>query len=219
MPTLFPIAETTTLSPLWNFPLIYQPVAVGIPVAVYPGARIYVLTSRPGDNIHLTAPICNAPPGFDSRFGTSSCAVGAEVDAVGLGGSWCGGVALRASPGDRDPRGWGLKGGSGRIQGKAARHGRSGPNRGPFSCPIPQRQPHVVNLDGARRYRCLVQGKIVVTRPPPILGRLTSAFRVGFSYSGDASAVKGRTHAHESADRGRLTYCADHLGRPWMNQR
>jgi len=35
----------------------------------------------------------------------------------------------------------------------------------------------VVNLDGARRYRCPVQSKFAGTRPPPVFGRLTSRFR------------------------------------------
>src|SRR5208337_2938091 len=40
-------------------------------------------------------------------------------------------------------------------------------DRGLFSCAIPQGQSHVINLDGTRRRRSLVQSKIVVTRPPP----------------------------------------------------
>ena len=53
----------------------------------------------------------------------------------------------------------------------AGRHGvaaATSPDLGPFSCPIPQRQAHVINLDGAHRFRCLTQSKIVVTRPPSI---------------------------------------------------
>jgi hypothetical protein len=38
-----------------------------------------------------------------------------------------------------------------------------------FSGAIPQSKSHVINLNGARRHRCLVQSEIVVTRPPPIL--------------------------------------------------
>jgi hypothetical protein len=38
-------------------------------------------------------------------------------------------------------------------------------DRGLFSCLIRQRQ--AVNLDGTRRYRCPVQSKFAVTRPPP----------------------------------------------------
>jgi hypothetical protein len=34
---------------------------------------------------------------------------------------------------------------------------------------VPERQPHIVNLDGARRYRRLAQSEIVVTRPAPTL--------------------------------------------------
>jgi hypothetical protein len=37
--------------------------------------------------------------------------------------------------------------------------------------PTPQRQPHIPKLDGARRHRCLLQSRIVLTRPPPSLPR------------------------------------------------
>jgi hypothetical protein len=52
--------------------------------------------------------------------------------------------------------------------GEAGSHGQCFSDRGFFSCPISGRQGYVVNLNGARRYRGLVQGKIVA-RPPPIL--------------------------------------------------
>lgn len=39
---------------------------------------------------------------------------------------------------------------------RAGSHGQCRPDRGPFSCPLPLRQPHVVNRDGARRYRRLL---------------------------------------------------------------
>jgi len=41
-------------------------------------------------------------------------------------------------------------------------------DHGLFSCAIPQGQSHVINLDGTRRHRCLVQSKIVVTRPTQV---------------------------------------------------
>src|SRR5271157_799999 len=47
----------------------------------------------------------------------------------------------------------------------AGNHGQRFPHRGLFSCPMLQRQ--VVNLDGTRPYRCPVQSKFAVTRPPP----------------------------------------------------
>jgi hypothetical protein len=51
------------------------------------------------------------------------------------------------------------------------------PDGGLFSRPIPQRQPHVVNLNGVRRYRCHVPSKIAVTRLPQSSVRFTSRFR------------------------------------------
>src|SRR5208337_877816 len=47
----------------------------------------------------------------------------------------------------------------------AGSHGQRFSDRGLFSCPMLQRQ--VVNPDGTRRYRCPVQSKFAVTRPPP----------------------------------------------------
>jgi hypothetical protein len=44
-------------------------------------------------------------------------------------------------------------------------HGQRFSDRGLFSYPMLQRQ--VVNRDGTRRYRCPVQSKFAVTRPPP----------------------------------------------------
>jgi hypothetical protein len=52
--------------------------------------------------------------------------------------------------------------------GTRAGHGERLSVRGLFSCPIPQRQLHVVDRDGARRYRRLTPSKSVVTRPPPV---------------------------------------------------
>ena len=46
--------------------------------------------------------------------------------------------------------------------------GQCRPDRGLFSCPIPQRQPHVDELNGARLYSRIVQSKIVMTRPSAI---------------------------------------------------
>ena len=47
-------------------------------------------------------------------------------------------------------------------------HGKCISVRGLFSGAISQRQSYVINLNGAGRYRCLVQSEIVVTGPPPI---------------------------------------------------
>jgi len=65
------------------------------------------------------------------------------------------------------------------LRARAGSHGQCSPDRGFFSCPIPQRQLHIVNLDGACCYRRLVQSKIVVTRPPPIFRPLDQAFPDG----------------------------------------
>jgi len=51
----------------------------------------------------------------------------------------------------------------------AGSHGQCFPDRGFFSCPISNWQAYVVNLNGAGRHRGLVQGQIIVARPPPIL--------------------------------------------------
>ena len=88
-------------------------------------------------------------------------------------------VNLLAMPrgGNSEPRaGW-------RRRSLFSGHGQSSPERGLFSCPMPQRQPHVVKLDGARRYRRLVQSKIVVTRPSPIFRPLHPPFCVTRSAS------------------------------------
>lgn len=45
-----------------------------------------------------------------------------------------------------------------------------------------QRQSHVVNLDGARRYGRLVQRKIAVTRPPPVFRLLHQPFPTLLKY-------------------------------------
>ena len=45
-------------------------------------------------------------------------------------------------------------------------HGQRFSDRGLFSCPIPQWQVDVINLNGAGRHGGLVQGRIVVTRLP-----------------------------------------------------
>jgi hypothetical protein len=60
-----------------------------------------------------------------------------------------------------------------------ASHGQRSSDRRLFSCPMPQRQAHVVNRDGARRYHRLIQSKIVVTRPPPIFPPLHQPFPHG----------------------------------------
>jgi len=44
-------------------------------------------------------------------------------------------------------------------------HGQCCPDRELFSCPASQRQPHVVNLDGARRYRRLSRACYASARP------------------------------------------------------
>src|SRR5208337_3188562 len=49
---------------------------------------------------------------------------------------------------------------------------------GLFSCPMLQRQ--VVNRDGTRRYRCPVQSKFGVTRPPPEEPTARGALAVAF---------------------------------------
>jgi hypothetical protein len=63
---------------------------------------------------------------------------------------------------------------------------------------MPQRHPHVFNLDGPRRYRCLVQSKIIGARPPAITRPLHKPFPHGIqvlqqampSPSGDGPAVR-----------------------------
>ena len=45
-------------------------------------------------------------------------------------------------------------------------------DRGLFSRAVPIRQTHIINLDGARHHRRLIQGKIIVARPSPILRAL-----------------------------------------------
>lgn len=90
------------------------------------------------------------------------------------------------------------------------------PDRGLFSCPIPQRQPHVVNLDGARPYRCQVQSKIVVTPPPPVFRELHQPILHGIQliHLAMPSPSKRRTHGHGSAGRGPLASvcCFDQSG-------
>ena len=61
---------------------------------------------------------------------------------------------------------------------RAGSHGQRFSDRGFFSCVIPQWQAHVINLDGARPHRCLVQSKIVVTRRPPEEPTLRTALTV-----------------------------------------
>src|SRR5208337_3561083 len=56
-------------------------------------------------------------------------------------------------------------------------------DRGLFSCAIPPWQSHVINLDGTRRHRCLVQSKIVVTRPPPEEPTVRTALTVATRYT------------------------------------
>jgi hypothetical protein len=58
-------------------------------------------------------------------------------------------------------------------------HGQRFSDRGLFSCPMLQRQ--VVNLDGTRRYRCPVQSKFAVTRPPPEEPTVRTALTVATS--------------------------------------
>jgi hypothetical protein len=61
----------------------------------------------------------------------------------------------------------------------AGSHGQRFSDRGLFSSAIPQWQSHVINLNRASRYRCLVQSKIVVTRTTPILPPLHQPFLHG----------------------------------------
>jgi len=58
------------------------------------------------------------------------------------------------------------------MLGTPGSHGQCFSDRGLFSCPISDWQGYVVNLNGARLHRGLVQSKIVVARPPPILRAL-----------------------------------------------
>jgi hypothetical protein len=64
---------------------------------------------------------------------------------------------------------------------EAGSHGQRISDRGLFSCAIPQWQSHIINLDGTRRHRCLVQSQIVVTRPPTEEPTVSAFLTVGFS--------------------------------------
>jgi hypothetical protein len=55
---------------------------------------------------------------------------------------------------------------------QAGSHGKCFPVRELFLGAISHGQSYIINLHGVCRYRCLVQRKIVITRPPPILGPL-----------------------------------------------
>jgi hypothetical protein len=80
----------------------------------------------------------------------------------------------------------------GKIRLKAGSRGQSSPDRELFSCPMPQRQPRVVNLNGARRYRRLVQSIIVATRPPLILRTLHQPFAHGIQLFRQAVPLPSR---------------------------
>ncbi len=94
----------------------------------------------------------------------------------------------------------------------AGSHGQRFSDRGLFSCPMLQRQ--AVNRDGTRRYRCPVQSKFAVTRPPPEEPTVRTALTVATPASPAACArdstipacyafvIKGRTHGQKNADRG-----------------
>jgi hypothetical protein len=73
-----------------------------------------------------------------------------------------------------------------------------------FSYPIPQRQPHVVNLDGARHCRCLTQSKIIVARPASVFQPLRQPFPHGIHVQVFQFVVEGKAHGHESSGRGPL---------------
>jgi hypothetical protein len=58
----------------------------------------------------------------------------------------------------------------------AGSHGQCFPVRGLFSGAISQGPSYVINLNGAGRHGCLVQSKIAVAGPPPILRPLHQSF-------------------------------------------
>jgi len=63
----------------------------------------------------------------------------------------------------------------------AGSYGQRFSGRGHSSYPMLQGQ--AVNRDGTRRYRCPVQSKFAVARPPPVFGRLTRRLRARLNHS------------------------------------